>query len=103
MERRRWGFPFDGNHRNRNNNNNTTNTYNNSIPNPSSNSSSHRRGALGDLDVYVTNRYEGLVGVNSDNAVWSCEQVGPVSVDVHPDDPRLVPSPLLSFPSDIRG
>lgn len=44
------------------------------------------RGPIGDPDLYVTNRFEGLVGVTKENFSWKSTNVGPDRIDIHPMD-----------------
>lgn len=44
------------------------------------------RGPIGDPDLYVTNRFEGLVGVTKENFSWKSTNVGPDRIDIHPVD-----------------
>ena len=40
----------------------------------------------GDPDLFVTNRYNGMVGVTRDNWVWRSCSVGADRIDIHPSD-----------------
>ena len=44
------------------------------------------RGPIGDPDVFVTNRHDGLVGVNKENWIWKSTNVGSDRIDIHPSD-----------------
>lgn len=45
---------------------------------------------IGDPDLYVTNRYNGLVAVDKENFVWKSTNVGADRVDIHPQDLDMV-------------
>lgn len=45
--------------------------------------------SAGDPDLYVTNQYNGQVGVTRENCVWSCVNLGVSRVDILPDDANL--------------
>jgi hypothetical protein len=49
---------------------------------------SDENGPIGDPDLYVTNKYEGLVAVTKDNCVWRSVNVGADRIDIHPHDPN---------------
>lgn len=41
---------------------------------------------VSDPDLYVTNQFDGLVGVTKENFTWVCSSVGSARVDIHPSD-----------------
>jgi hypothetical protein len=43
-------------------------------------------GVVGDADVYVSNKYDGLIGVTKQNYIWRSATVGNCRVDIHPND-----------------
>jgi hypothetical protein len=43
----------------------------------------------GDVDLYVTNRHNGLVAVTNENYIWRSVQLGVSRVDIMPDDINL--------------
>lgn len=43
-------------------------------------------GTASDPDLYVSNKYSGLVAVDRDNYIWRSTNVGLDQVDIHPDD-----------------
>ena len=45
--------------------------------------------AMGDPDVYVSNKHEGFVEVTRDNCVWRSTHVGADRIDIHPNDPNV--------------
>ena len=45
-------------------------------------------GPIGDPDLFVTNKFEGLVGVTKEDYVWKSTNVGSDRIDIHPLDPN---------------
>mmetsp|Transcript_33205 Transcript_33205/g.61905 ORF Transcript_33205/g.61905 Transcript_33205/m.61905 type:complete len:928 (-) Transcript_33205:600-3383(-) len=43
-------------------------------------------GTASDPDLYVSNKYAGLVSVDRDNYIWRSTNIGLDQVDIHPDD-----------------
>jgi hypothetical protein len=70
---------LDNNIKNNDKSNNRNNINNNSTNNNNS---------YGDPDLYITNKYEGLVGVTRDLFTWRSTNTGSDRVDIHPNDPK---------------
>eukprot|EP01038_Epipyxis_sp_PR26KG_P005834 gene5834-8049_t len=45
--------------------------------------------AIGDPDLYVTNRFDGLVGITKDNYIWKSTCVDNDRIEIHPSDVNL--------------
>lgn len=50
---------------------------------------SPQKGAIGDTDVFITNRCDGLIQPSKENFVWASAEVGFSKVDIMPDDINL--------------